>query len=146
MIIWILIVDTQQNVFFFSLNTSLSQLRLFTRPGPAGDAVVSAHNEHCSITYPWGKESEPSSIPHGWLVSHQLIKTKGGGHCLHGVGSWIFETRAEGVVYWTGWRDAGRYNGCEVDSRNGNGTLRRILFIFFPVVFIWDVRWILFGA
>lgn len=79
MVIWIGIVDTQQNVFFFSLNASLSQLRLFTRPGPAGDAVVSAHNEHCSITYPWGKESEPSSIPPrltGFPPAHQNKKRR----------------------------------------------------------------------
>lgn len=53
-----------------------------------------------------GKESEASSIPHGWLLSHQLIKIKRGHHCLHGVASWIFETRAQGVVYWADWRDA----------------------------------------
>lgn len=76
---------------------------------------VLVHRRHSGVGAQWalldnvssGKESEPSSIPHGWLVSHQLIKIKRGDHCLHGVGSWIFETRAEGVVYWTGWRDAG---------------------------------------
>lgn len=132
MIIWIGIVDTQQSVFFVSLNTSLSQRRLFTRPGPAGDAVVSAHSEHCSITYPWGKESEPSSIPPrltGFPPAHQNKKRRP-------LSPWsrlmnIWDTRRRCCLL-DGLARRREVRGCDVDSRNGNGTLPPHFINFFP--------------